>query len=72
MLNAGAGPFVGLDIPALIIALLTRPYQALTYPTYILERKGLMTDDGIGWTWQCNVFGHYVLVRRIHHATSLC
>ena len=22
-----------------------------------------MTDDGLGWAWQCNVFGHYILVR---------
>lgn len=22
-----------------------------------------MSDDNLGWVWQCNVFGHYVLVR---------
>ena len=32
-------------------------------PSYTVQRKGVMSDDGLGWTWQCNVFGHYILVR---------
>ena len=23
----------------------------------------MISDDGLGWAWQCNVFGHYILVR---------
>jgi hypothetical protein len=23
----------------------------------------IMSDDGLGWVWQCNVFGHYIIVR---------
>ena len=35
----------------------------MVYPSYVVQRKGLMSDDELGWTWQCNVFGHYTLVR---------
>ena len=31
----------------------------------MLERKGMITDDGLGWTFQCNVLGHYILARKL-------
>jgi hypothetical protein len=39
------------------------PLGVMTDPTYNVQRRGVMSDDGLGWTWQCNVFGHYILVR---------
>ena len=38
-------------------------FGIVVHPSYIVQRKGVMSDDGLGWTWQCNVFGHYILVR---------
>ena len=32
---------------------------------YTIQREGVLSDDGLGWTWQCNVFGHYILVRTL-------
>ena len=37
-------------------------FGLLTNPQYNVQRRAVMSDDGLGWTWQCNVFGHYILV----------
>jgi len=37
--------------------------SATTAPKYMLQNVGEESGDGLGWVWQCNVFGHYVLVR---------
>ena len=34
----------------------------VTNPQYNVQRREVVSDDGLGWTWQCNVFGHYILV----------
>ena len=66
--NAGVAPFVGISM-SLLLRQLWRDMLAfnllrfVVYPTYAIQRKGVMSDDGLGWTWQCNVFGHYILVR---------
>ena len=52
----------GLDWPVCIQQLVTEPIVALTSPLYKLQRKGERSVDGLGWVWQCNVFGHYVMV----------
>ncbi|GAA95397.1 uncharacterized protein L969DRAFT_15318 [Mixia osmundae IAM 14324] len=62
-LNAGCGPFIGLNWGAAFYALATDYIDSVTYPKYPIEKTGEMTKDGLGWTWQCNVFGHYLLAR---------
>jgi 3-keto steroid reductase len=42
---------------------LTQPLAAVTAPRYYLQNQGEISVDGLGWVWQCNVFGHFVLVR---------
>ncbi len=39
-----------------------RPIYAATYPVFKKQVTGELSEDGLGWIWQCNVFGHYVLV----------
>jgi 3-keto steroid reductase len=63
MLNAGGGPFIGLHWGATLYRISTRFLYAVTHPDYLVERTGLMTNDKLGWTWQCNVFGHFLMVR---------
>lgn len=43
--------------------LFTEPIVAVTFPIYKKQHTGVMSSDGLGWVWQCNVFGHYLLVR---------
>ncbi|EFP88312.1 uncharacterized protein PGTG_14396 [Puccinia graminis f. sp. tritici CRL 75-36-700-3] len=64
LLNAGGGPFVGIDWIGLVKAFLRNFLNALTYPDYLIQaREAKETVDGIPETWQLNVFSHYLLAR---------
>lgn len=63
--NAGGGPFTGIDFVTATREILRNFLSAVTQPTFILSRTGDMTDDGLGWTWQTNVFGHWCLARAL-------
>ncbi|KAG8678326.1 hypothetical protein FRC09_019928, partial [Ceratobasidium sp. 395] len=65
VLNAGVGSFLGIDWPLAIYELCTGFKTAMTAPGFKLQATGKMSDDGLGWVWQCNVFGHYILVRAL-------
>ena len=30
-------------------------FGLVTNPQYYVQRRAVMSDDGLGWTWQCNV-----------------
>jgi 3-keto steroid reductase len=68
--SAGVAPFIGIAWFTMIKQLLTDFFAAVTYPVYNLQRPGILSDDGLGWVWQCNVFGHYVLVSCMHFASN--
>ncbi|KAG8961676.1 hypothetical protein FRC03_005084 [Tulasnella sp. 419] len=73
VLNAGGGPFCGIDWWVATKQFLTEPRNAVTAPLFKLQRSGETNEEGFGWTWHCNVFGHYILTRELHdmlHATS--
>jgi hypothetical protein len=68
--NAGVAPF--LNISWLLFAqqawrnlLELSPFKVVTHPGFYSQHIGMMSDDGLGWVWQCNVFRHYILVRPI-------
>ncbi|TFK56202.1 NAD(P)-binding protein [Heliocybe sulcata] len=63
--NAGVVDLIGLDWPQAVKEVLTNPVQAVTAPSFYKQSVGQMSDDGLGWVWQCNVFGHYVLYRTL-------
>lgn len=37
--------------------------EAVTNPLFYTQEVGQVSQDGLGWVWQCNIFGHYALVR---------
>jgi len=63
--NAGVGAFDGVEWFGAIKHILRNPIEAVTYPTYKIQRKGVLSEDGFGWVWQCNVLGHYLMVGTI-------
>ncbi|VDC06253.1 unnamed protein product [Peniophora sp. CBMAI 1063] len=63
--NAGVAPFERIHWPSLVKQILTDILGALTYPRYNIQHHGQLSDDGLGWVWQCNVFGHYILARTL-------
>lgn len=63
--NAGTGSFLGIHMWKGFCELFKDPVRAVTAPNYKIEVKGEKSKDGLGWVWQCNVFGHYVIYRSL-------
>ena len=63
MCNAGLASFIAIDWPLAIHQVLTSPMQAVTAPMFYSQNAGELSVDGLGWVWQCNVFGHFAMVR---------
>jgi len=61
--NAGVAAFSHISWGRFFKQLATAPMQSVEHPCYNMQMKGVRSKDGLGWTWQCNVFGHYVLFR---------
>jgi 3-keto steroid reductase len=66
--NAGVAPYLNISWPLFLRQvwrnlLELNMFELVTLPSYNIQRKAMMSDDGLGWVWQCNVFGHYILVR---------
>lgn len=53
-----------IDIAAAIRSFLYRGViSSVTVPSYKVQPTGIMSKDGLGAVWHCNLFGHYVMVR---------
>ncbi|KAF9224356.1 NAD(P)-binding protein [Gyrodon lividus] len=63
--NAGVACFAQIDWLLAVWYLLTDWVSAVTTPRYYIQSTGDVSQDGLGWVWQCNVFGHYVLFRAL-------
>jgi 3-keto steroid reductase len=61
--NAGVASFTGVDYSVCLKQFCISPVAAVSTPEYYIQRRGELSVDGFGWVWQCNVFGHYALVR---------
>lgn len=60
--NAGGGTFTGIDWIGATLQMLTHPLEGVTYPNYKLQSHGATSSDQLGWVFQMNVFGHFVIV----------
>ena len=60
--NAGTATYSHLDIPGFVYDLCTHLIFAIQHPTRNIQVNGVLSKDNLGYAWQCNVFGHYVLV----------
>ena len=65
--NAGNAPWIGIDWLAATFAVITNLMNAVTYPRFKLQQVGLLSEEGLGYTWMCNVFGHFTLVRLLFY-----
>ncbi|KAJ1823176.1 hypothetical protein LPJ56_000166 [Coemansia sp. RSA 2599] len=63
--NAGAMAIDRLDFLGIFRGLLTHPISFFESSEAMVQRRGLVTKDGLGLTFQTNVFGHYLLVHRL-------
>ncbi|KAK9464815.1 hypothetical protein V1512DRAFT_267497 [Lipomyces arxii] len=63
--NAGGGDFTGIDWFAALIEILRGPVMAFTHPHFKRERRGRISQDGVGWVFQINVAANYVLMKSL-------
>ncbi|KAJ2139392.1 hypothetical protein IW139_000617 [Coemansia sp. RSA 353] len=62
--NAGAMAIKSLNILGIIRGL-THPIAFFESSEALVQQQGLVTPDGLGQTFQTNVFGHYLLVHKL-------
>lgn len=60
--NAGVAEVTSLNWYGVAHQILTDPILFCTVPNYLTERIGSISEDGIGYIFQANVFGHYYIV----------
>ncbi|KAG2363859.1 NAD(P)-binding protein [Suillus spraguei] len=63
--NAGVASFIGINWMLAIKQFITDCIESVTTPIYYTQEVGQVSQDGLGWVWQCNLFGHYVLFRAL-------
>ncbi|TBU28350.1 hypothetical protein BD309DRAFT_959520 [Dichomitus squalens] len=67
ILNAGTATYSHLDTLRFIVDLARYPMFGARNPRANLQVSGVMSQDNLGYVFQCNVFGHYVLYRSVQH-----
>lgn len=63
--NAAQGVYSGINWTAAIKDVLTNPLDAVTNPTYKIQKIGVKSQDDMGLVFQANVFGPYYLLQKI-------
>ncbi|KAM5530912.1 hypothetical protein V8D89_015444, partial [Ganoderma adspersum] len=63
--NAGTATYSHLDVFGFIMDLLRFPIHAVHHPRRNMQVNGVLSKDNLGFAWQCNTFGHYVLYRSL-------
>ncbi|SCU87149.1 LAFA_0E05028g1_1 [Lachancea sp. 'fantastica'] len=63
--NAAQGVYQGIDWMGAVKEVLKNPIDAVTNPTYKMQRIGVKSADGLGLVFQANVFGPYYLIQKL-------
>ncbi|KAJ7179606.1 3-keto sterol reductase [Mycena filopes] len=63
--NAGVASFHHIDWVACLKQVARNLLSAITRPEFYVQSVGEVSVDGLGWIWQSNLFGHYVLFRAL-------
>ncbi|KAM5539663.1 hypothetical protein V8D89_006772 [Ganoderma adspersum] len=65
ILNAGTATYSHLDTPIQLRDMLCRPIFASTHPRSNVQKAGVLSEDNLGYVWQCNFFGQYSVYRSL-------
>lgn len=63
-INAAQGCYSGIDWMAACKAIASNLLDAVTFPTYKIQRVGVKSADGLGLIFQGNVFGPYYFIHK--------
>lgn len=66
-INASQGAYSGIDWVGACKSIATNLLDAVTFPTYKIQRVGVKSGDGMGLVFQGNVFGPYYFIHKIKH-----
>ncbi|KAI0820494.1 hypothetical protein BC628DRAFT_1422829 [Trametes gibbosa] len=72
ILNAGTATYSHFDILGFLYDVLQHPIHTVEHPRRNIQVNGVLSNDNLGYTWQCNVFGHYVLYRSVQPLLLAC
>ncbi|SMN21642.1 similar to Saccharomyces cerevisiae YLR100W ERG27 3-keto sterol reductase [Maudiozyma saulgeensis] len=64
-INAAQGVYDGIDWFNAVKDVMMNPLDAVTYPTYKIQKVGVKSADGMGLVFQANVFGPYYFIHKI-------
>lgn len=62
---AAQGVYSGIDWLKATKEVLSNPLEAVTNPTYKIQRVGVKSKDGLGLVFQANVFGPFYFIHKI-------
>lgn len=54
--------YKAIDWAIVVRQLLTDFHGLVSAPEFKLQHVGETSDEGFGYVWMCNVFGHYIMV----------
>ncbi|PPQ97106.1 hypothetical protein CVT26_001011 [Gymnopilus dilepis] len=63
--NAGVASFKKVNWLLAIKQLILDPMGLITAPNFYTQHVGEISADNLGWVWQSNVFGHFMLFREL-------
>jgi len=63
--NAGVASFKNVNWLLCIKQLVLDPMGLITSPVFYSQHCGELSADNLGWVWQSNVFGHFILYREL-------
>ena len=68
VLNAGTATYSHFDYLLYSYDIVRYPTLTVTHPRANIQKAGILSEDNLGYAWQCNVFGHYCVVRLRFHS----
>ncbi|KAG8932244.1 hypothetical protein FRC01_014885 [Tulasnella sp. 417] len=72
VLNAGLMAYKGLDWGVVVKQLLTDFHGLVSAPEFKLQHVGETSEEGFGYVWMCNVFGHYIMTKELDQLLRKC
>ncbi|CCD23290.1 3-keto-steroid reductase NDAI_0B02550 [Naumovozyma dairenensis CBS 421] len=63
--NAAQGVYDGIDWVGAMKEVIANPLEAVTNPTYKMQKVGVKSKDNMGLVFQANVFGPYYLLHKL-------
>ncbi|KAG8944966.1 hypothetical protein FRC04_001318 [Tulasnella sp. 424] len=65
VLNAGLMAYKEIDWAIVVKQLVTDFHGLVSAPQFKVQHVGETSEEGFGYVWMCNVFGHYIMAKEL-------